>query len=245
MLLLMDRMRLFVAIVPPAPAVAELDRQLAARRPAAGPGLRWTTPDAWHLTLAFLGEVPEPVLPELSTRLERAAGRHPAQLLAIRGAGAFPGPARARVLWAGIQPAVPPAAGSPGSPAPARPEPGRPEPGRPEPARPGPDRLGGGSGRALAALAASVAAGARRAGAPSPDEGRRFRPHLTLARLAAPADLRPLLGELSGLAGPVWEAADIRLIRSHLGGSPPGPPRYEEIARWPLRPPGQRRPGAS
>ena len=41
----------------------------------------------------------------------------------------------------------------------------------------------------LAALAASVAAGARRAGAPPPDEGRRYRPHLTLARSQQPADL--------------------------------------------------------
>src|SRR6185312_14012124 len=42
---------------------------------------------------------------------------------------------------------------------------------------------------AVSALAASVAAGARRAGAPPPDEGRRYRPHLTLARTRQPADL--------------------------------------------------------
>jgi len=95
-------MRLFVAIVPPAGALAELAAAVAPLR-AARPGLRWTGPDDWHLTLAFLGEVAEPVLPALSARLERAAGRHQAQRLAISGGGAFPRPARATIVWAGIE----------------------------------------------------------------------------------------------------------------------------------------------
>jgi 2'-5' RNA ligase len=80
-----------------------------------------------------------------------------------------------------------------------------------------------------------VAAGARRAGAPPPDEGRRYRPHLTLALLRPAADVRPLVQGLAGLAAGPWRAADIRLIRSHLGGPAGGPPRYAEVARWPLR----------
>ena len=36
-------------------------------------------------------------------RLARAAHRHPPQRLAINGGGAFPAPARARVLWAGVR----------------------------------------------------------------------------------------------------------------------------------------------
>jgi 2'-5' RNA ligase len=88
-------MRLFVAIVPPPEALAELAEAVAPLRPAR-PGLKWTTEADWHLTLAFLGEVPERVLPELATRLERAAGRHPVQQLAVGGGGAFPAPGRAR-----------------------------------------------------------------------------------------------------------------------------------------------------
>src|SRR5215472_9182874 len=49
---------------------------------------------------------------------------------------------------------------------------------------------------ALAALAASVAAGARRSGAPPPDEGRRFRPHLTLARCRQPTDVSAVVDAL-------------------------------------------------
>jgi RNA 2',3'-cyclic 3'-phosphodiesterase len=194
--------RLFVAIVPPPVAVAELDDRTARLR-AQWPDLRWTGPEAWHVTLAFLGEVREQVLPDLSVRLERAARRHPAQDLAVRGAGAFPGASRARVLWAGI--AADPAA--------------------------------------LRALAASVAAGARRAGAPSPDEGRRYRPHITLARLRAPADVRPLTSELADLAGSHWTAGRIDLIRSHPVGPAAGSrPRYETVAHWPLSPPPQAAP---
>lgn len=85
----------------------------------------------------------------------------------------------------------------------------------------------------LSALAASVAAGARRAGAPPPDEGRRYRPHVTLARSREPTDLRPLVQALSGLQGAVWTAEHVDLILSHAGPRP----HYETIASWPLRPP--------
>ncbi len=83
----------------------------------------------------------------------------------------------------------------------------------------------------LRALAASAAAGARRAGAPPPDEGRRYRPHVTLARSRQPADLRPLVGALSGFSGSAWTAPRIELIRSFTGPQP----HYESIGDWPLR----------
>ena len=188
-------MRLFVAVVPPAEVLDELEALVAPLRPG-WPALRWTGMPAWHLTLAFLGEVGDDRAAALAPRLERAAGRHPSLPLSLAGGGAFPGPARARVLWAGIR----------------------------------------GDHRALEALARSAAAGARRAGAPPPDEGRRFRPHLTLARCREPADLRALVGELSGYAGAPWAAAEIQLIRSSQGG-PGAPPDYQAVGRWPLRPP--------
>jgi 2'-5' RNA ligase len=183
-------MRLFVAIVPPDAALAELAGAVGLLR-VARPELRWTSERDWHLTLAFLGEVTDRVLPALAVRLERAAARHPAQPLAISGGGAFPGPSRARVVWAGIR-----------------------------------------SGAGLAPLAASVAAGARRAGAPPPDEGRRYRPHLTLARCRDQANVAELTAALAGFSGQPWTAGSIRLIASNPGREP----RYSDIGRWPLRP---------
>jgi 2'-5' RNA ligase len=183
-------MRLFVAITPPDAVLDELEARVAALRPA-WPGLRWASRDAWHITLAFLGEVSETTTAALEPRLQRAAHRHPCLTLSVAGAGAFTGPARAKVLWAGIR------ADQPG----------------------------------LSRLAASVAAGARRAGAPAPDEGRRLRPHLTLARSNTPIDVRALVASLDGFAGTAWTAKEIQLIRSR----PQGQPRYETAGAWPLR----------
>src|SRR5579875_1394420 len=81
----------------------------------------------------------------------------------------------------------------------------------------------------LRALAASVAAGARRAGVPPPDEGRRFRPHVTLARSRRPADLGPLVAELSGLRTSACVPGPRR-----VGRSQPGPDRRHD-ARGTLR----------
>ena len=90
-----------MAIALPAVAAGELDSAVAQLRPA-WPELRWTGRDAWHLTLAFLGEVDEKLLGRLGTRLERAAARHAPLSLSLGGAGAFPTAARAGVLWRGV-----------------------------------------------------------------------------------------------------------------------------------------------
>jgi 2'-5' RNA ligase len=86
--------RLFVALWPPPDAVAEL---LAAvgELTAEHPHLRWTAPEQWHLTLAFLGEVADERRPELGERLARAAARHPPLALRFTGGGRF----GARVLF--------------------------------------------------------------------------------------------------------------------------------------------------
>jgi 2'-5' RNA ligase len=86
----------------------------------------------------------------------------------------------------------------------------------------------------LRRLAASVAAGARRAGAPPPDEGRHYRPHLTLARSKQPANLGPLVAALSGFSGTAWDAFRIELILSRTGPQP----AYQTIGSWPLGDPG-------
>ncbi|WP_165865560.1 RNA 2',3'-cyclic phosphodiesterase [Vallicoccus soli] len=91
-------MRLFVALVPPAAVVAQVRAGTAAAR-AAAPGLRWVPPDRLHLTLAFLGEVPDDRVPELTAALARACAPLPRPRLALHSAGRFGG----RVLWAGVQ----------------------------------------------------------------------------------------------------------------------------------------------
>jgi 2'-5' RNA ligase len=188
--------RLFIALEPPAAAVSDLDQACAPYR-ASHAGLRWTSTDAWHITLAFLGEVSDAHLARLLPRMERAARRHLAFPLSFNGAGAFPAPGRANVLWSGLA----------------------------------------GDRRALGALAQTVAAGAGRAGVPPPDAGRRYRPHLTLARSRAPVDVSPLVDGLSGYCGPSWTPEAVHVIRSHLGAGAGGTPRYETLAAHPFKSP--------
>jgi RNA 2',3'-cyclic 3'-phosphodiesterase len=87
-------MRLFVAVTPPTHALDELRAAIDVVR-SAHPQLRWSRPDHWHLTLAFLGAVDDGPRADVTTRLGRAAARHPPMRLALQGAGRF----GHRVLW--------------------------------------------------------------------------------------------------------------------------------------------------
>lgn len=94
-------MRLFAAVTPPPEVLEDLAQHLEPRREAGG-DVRWTDPDQWHVTLSFMAEAPERVLDDLVERLTRTAARHQPFELALLGAGAFPNPYAARVLWAGV-----------------------------------------------------------------------------------------------------------------------------------------------
>ena len=93
-------MRLFVAAVPSREVLEDLDEFLAVRREAAA--FRWTVPEQWHVTLAFLADVPGRAYDDLLDRLARAARKRHPMRAAVAGGGAFPNVARARVLWAGV-----------------------------------------------------------------------------------------------------------------------------------------------
>jgi 2'-5' RNA ligase len=92
---------MFVALVPPTEAVEDLDAFLEPRR-AAGRDLRWSAPEQLHVTLAFYAAVEERRLDDLVERLALAAARRTPFGARVAGGGAFPDPARARVLWAGL-----------------------------------------------------------------------------------------------------------------------------------------------
>ena len=94
-------MRMFVAAVPPAEVLEDLEEFLAVRREAAA--FRWALPEQWHITLTFLAEVPDRCYDDLVERLERAARKRHPMRATIAGGGAFPNVGRARVLWAGVE----------------------------------------------------------------------------------------------------------------------------------------------
>ncbi|MCG5219912.1 RNA 2',3'-cyclic phosphodiesterase [Streptosporangium sp. KLBMP 9127] len=181
-------MRLFVALPPPPESLDEVQRAFLPYHHA-WPGLRWLSRDNWHVTLAFLGEVPDRVLPRLEERLARAAARHAPMTFSFTGAGAFPSARRSRVVWSGLD----------------------------------------GPRADLVKLAASLQAGARRAGAVETDD-KRLRPHLSVARSREDVDVRPLVAALSSFTGAPWEASEIHLVRSDLGARV----RYQTVESWPL-----------
>jgi 2'-5' RNA ligase len=203
-------MRLFVALLPPPEAVAELVRALGAvRRRARSSALRWTEPAGWHFTLAFLGEVPDPARPELDERLARAARRHGPYELRLAGGGRFGD----RALWAGaygdlsglahLADSVRAAARRAGAPA---------------------DEEYGFQPHLTLAHSRDRTRTRARTG-----EG---------GRGSGSVDLRPFVEELAHFSGEPWVADRLSLVSSALprSGTPGEQPRYTVEASWPLGP---------
>jgi 2'-5' RNA ligase len=94
-------MRLFVAIDLPDHVAGQV-RALCHGLSAA----QWSNPAQLHLTLRFLGELPEDRAEALKVQLQRVS--HPPFQLGLHGVGVFPRNRRpARVLWAGVTPLEP------------------------------------------------------------------------------------------------------------------------------------------
>ena len=80
------RMRLFAALTPPDDAVEDLATFLEPRHQV-GDDVRWTDPDQWHVTLAFMAEVPDRVV-EAVTEAEVVAAQEAAAVEAAARSGA-------------------------------------------------------------------------------------------------------------------------------------------------------------
>ncbi|MER5747989.1 RNA 2',3'-cyclic phosphodiesterase [Streptomyces sp. NPDC002225] len=89
--------RVFIALAPPDHAKEELAQALRHAH-ATHPRMRWNRIEDWHITLAFLGELPTTTVPPLRPPLAALAADHPPLRLALHGSGTFDD----RVLWSGI-----------------------------------------------------------------------------------------------------------------------------------------------
>lgn len=94
-------MRLFVAIEIPSAVRENLAALLKALR-AVSPQTRWVRAENLHVTLKFIGEVPEAKLAAIRGAL---AGARCAQAVSLdfSGLGFFPNEKHPRVFWAGIE----------------------------------------------------------------------------------------------------------------------------------------------
>lgn len=96
-------MRCFIAIDIPEDIraeLADLQKELAGKVDIRKGDVKWVEPESVHLTLKFLGEVPDNQIVEVCNITKEVASRYPEFDLAVREAGSFGGRS-ARVLWVG------------------------------------------------------------------------------------------------------------------------------------------------
>jgi 2'-5' RNA ligase len=195
--------RLFVAAYPPAPVRADFAGVVAGlhvgRPREQGRSVRLAPPENWHVTLAFLGEVPDEKVDDVRGVVDRAVERWRADRNAgtpdadtppgdapgapevqITGGGTF-GRNRFTTLWAGLRGDV------------------------------------DGLARVAEALRGELRA------ARLPYDNKQFRPHLTIARPGDRITADELAADLAALdayQGPPWTVDGIRVMRSQLGPRP-------------------------
>jgi 2'-5' RNA ligase len=103
--------RLFIAVIPPAQVIDAMEALVGPRRESVA-GWRWSRPENWHITLAFLGDVDDDRRDALSEHLDTITA-HQFQVR-LGGAGAFRKedtrdtggdlPAlKARTIWLGVR----------------------------------------------------------------------------------------------------------------------------------------------
>lgn len=92
--------RLFVAVQPPAPALTHLAEAVAGLHAIAARA-RATPVERWHVTVAFLGDVPVDRLDDAAGAVAAGAAAGGPVELVVRGGGRF-GRGRSSVLWAGV-----------------------------------------------------------------------------------------------------------------------------------------------
>ena len=75
------------------------------------PKIKWVNTQGMHITLKFLGEIPESRVQEIRESIHKACAGHPSFTLSFKGTGTFPPSSLyPRVIWAGIEESKPLAA---------------------------------------------------------------------------------------------------------------------------------------
>jgi 2'-5' RNA ligase len=96
-------MRTFIAIDLDDQLKKNLEALIDGLRPN-GKNVRWVRSEAMHLTLKFLGEIPEENVAKIESALVGVAKKHRPFTLKLRGTGVFPpGRRDPRVVWVGVE----------------------------------------------------------------------------------------------------------------------------------------------
>lgn len=100
----MPGIRSFVAVELDAEVknrLAEIQRQLRSATPSGA--VRWVQPESIHVTLKFLGDVPQERVGTIVSALEQACAPMAPLTFAVAGAGCFPDARRPNVVWIGVE----------------------------------------------------------------------------------------------------------------------------------------------
>ncbi len=98
----MRQVRAFLAIPLPE-EIVRTAQGLCRKLADSFPHVRWVRPETMHLTLRFFGDIPEEFLEKIGEVMLSVGRLHPPFQVPVAGIGAFPSPARPRVIWLGIQ----------------------------------------------------------------------------------------------------------------------------------------------
>lgn len=99
----MNQIRAFIAIDLPPSIQEAIEQQTSRLRKTLGDEIvRWVAPQNLHLTLKFLGNVPNPHLDFIKQALTQCADSHSAFDLQVSGLGYFPNLKRIRSIWVGV-----------------------------------------------------------------------------------------------------------------------------------------------
>lgn len=94
--------RLFVACEVPEDVKTAVGSVTTALRGYSDDSVRWVNPEGIHMTLKFLGEVPEKKLPAIKIALQEAVLRHSPFNLEFSNIGSFGGREGLRIMWMSI-----------------------------------------------------------------------------------------------------------------------------------------------
>ena len=94
--------RLYVACELPEEVRRTMGGLVESLRAQSDGAVRWVNPQSMHVSLKFLGDVPERQIPAVKMALQEAVVRHSAFFLELSNIGSFGGREGIRLMWAAV-----------------------------------------------------------------------------------------------------------------------------------------------
>ncbi|MCD6501955.1 RNA 2',3'-cyclic phosphodiesterase [bacterium] len=97
-----EKVRAFICLELPEHVKKTIGREAIAPLERLDARCSWVKPDNLHLTLKFLGDIPETLVPKLAAVLEKVVAKYHPISLSLKNVGTFGG-RTPRVVWVGLE----------------------------------------------------------------------------------------------------------------------------------------------